>query len=188
MKVMLRWLLLVCCLFFFPGQAAALESVKVVVLPLEDTAAYHLPEVDALVKNRLQDHFRFPFYEKKMLAPADVQRTGGEKMLTLESMAALAKTQQADLVIGVELVRARSELKNSAFGLWNDGSNLMQTDVEVAIYTYAQSDGKYQSWRERLSKEEELSVNSGVKAAVETLLEKLLHRLPYKRIPAPYAA
>ncbi|WP_346353741.1 hypothetical protein [Azotosporobacter soli] len=186
MKVMLRLLLLIFCLFSLHGQAAALESVNVALLPLEDTAAYHLPEVDAVVKSRLQDHFRFPFYEKIIVSPSEAHLVTGKKSIEADSMAALAKAKQADLVIGVELVYARSDIKNSGFTLWNDNSTVMQTDVEVAIYAYSLSDGKYQSWRERLSKEEDLSVNSGVKAAVETLLEKLLFRLPYKRIPTQY--
>lgn len=184
LKMMKRkWIIAAAVLFIgvFSGTAWAADSLKVVILPLQDTANYGVPEVNKLVDDRLWEHFRFPFYEKKRM---DLTLGSGWRF-GRAAMAELAKQQQVDLLVGSELLQASTEAEFNHWGFseWQNDSTVMRTRVELAIYTYRLQDDRYEVWTEKLDRKEELSASSGVKSAVEELLDKLLLRLPYKRIP-----
>ena len=184
MKNLCKALLLCSFLFCFAARAEAFPSIKTVILPLEDTDAYHSKEVDQLVADRLRDHFRYPFYEKDFVALPEAVVIAGKKSTDRENMAALAKIREAGLVIGVELIEARAQIKQPAFFGWDrDRDTYVDTRAEIRICAYSAGDGLYRSWPAKLSREEVMTVNSGVKPAVEELLEKLLKELPYQRLP-----
>ncbi len=181
MKKLCSIVLFCALLISFSMRAEAFTSVKTVILPLQDTAAYHSKEVDQLVADRLRDHFRYPFYDKDFVAWQDAALLPGKKITDQENMAALAKAREAGLVVGVELVTAKVKMRQSAFASW-ECDTYLDTEVEVAVRIYSAGDGVYRSWPAQLSREEVMTVNSGVKAAVEELLEKLLKELPYQRL------
>ena len=181
---MKTWVMLVMscfCLVLLTGQAAAFDSTKVLLLPLEDTAGYQSQEVNDLVAARLADHFRFPFYEKTVLpAGAMAGRNSNDK----SSLAMMAKERQAGLVICVELQRARLSEREAGNGaLDGGGDTILSSDVVLVIHAYQAKDDTYQSWSAERKVDEVLSANSGVRPAVEELVENLLSALPYKRIP-----
>lgn len=178
-----RWIVIgILCMGLFAGRAWAVDSMKVAILPLQDTAHYGVAEVNKLVEDRLWEHFRFPFYEKTRvnLTPGTGWR------FSHAAMAELAKAEQVDLLVGSELLQASTEAETNYFGFsqWQTSGTVMRTRAELAIYTYRLHDDRYEVWTEKLDRKEELSASSGVKSAVEELLGKLLLRLPYKRIPA----
>ena len=184
MKNLCKALLLCSFLVCFAARAEAFASIKTVILPLEDTAAYHSKEVDQLVADHLRDHFRYPFYDRDFITLQYATLLPGKKITDQENMAALAKAREAGLVVGVELVEAEARIRQPAFTGWDrDRDTYLDTKVGLAIRIYSASDGVYRSWPAQLSREEVMTVNSGVKPAVEELLEKLLKELPYQRLP-----
>lgn len=170
-----------------PLPAFAFKTYHVAVLPLINSAHCSDQEVLQLVQTKINDKFKYPFYEIIPLAPlsTDMQKNISEKTRDKANMIQLADALSADIVIAVELVRAESVIVQHP-SIWNFSSNddtYVDTNVILKCYTYSAADDRYLSFKASTYGVEPMTVDTDLYHSVGKTMDQLTSKLPYKRVP-----
>ena len=162
----------------------AMTTLNVAVLPAVNTADYKYQDDIKIIEDTIRKPFKYPYYS---LLPLDrVQLTtqfptaGNHIKLTdSDTMAQIANRLSADLVIAVELKRARMDRVHS---VWLDDT-YVDSDVIIKCYAYSTAARKYEVFKAVKYNREPESINTNADTVFKELTEELLTKLPYKRIP-----
>lgn len=163
----------------------AIEPFNVAVLPPINTAGFNDPDSMQIIQNTIKKPFKYPYYS--LLPQADVQNAAKtyltenrSRHLTNEnSLAAIANKLSADIVVVVELSRAK-QIRLSSFRL---DDNYVESDVALTCYAYSALTKKYDVLKVKKWETEPESVDTAMSVILKELTEELLIKLPYKRIP-----
>lgn len=176
------------CIFALPNSASAFPQYKVALLPIINTATINNTEISDLILYKTHRKLRFPFYE---FIP-NTEITDAVKGLTIKNsyskpdqntLSSLSQTLSADMVLVVEIVRARADLRNS-FSLWRANDETIETvDVLLKCYAYSVKDNKYYTMKATKFNTAPLNINSGLLHATEETMDELLKKLPFETIP-----
>ncbi|AIF53267.1 hypothetical protein [Pelosinus sp. UFO1] len=186
-KICILFALLQFSAVLIPLPAFAFKTYHVAVLPLINSAHCSDQEVLQLVQTKINDKFKYPFYEIIPLAPlsTDMQKNISEKTRDKANMTQLADALSADIVIAVELVRAESVIVHPS--IWNFSSNnddtYVDTNVLLTCYTYSAADDRYLSFKASTYGVEPMTADTDLYHSVEKTMDQLTSKLPYKRVP-----
>ena len=192
MKFFLKTVLFLCLLqlvgVISPLSAWALPSYKVALLPAMDTAKYQEPAVLKLMDEKIAVKFKYPYYDRlpNNEVQAAIQNMIFEKAASLyneESMRSLSQTLSADIIIAVELAKARCININSPFYVDN---SYVDMDISVNAYIYSRKDNHYFTLTFGESGVKRMSIDTSVYHAVNRLMDKVNVALPYERIPKEF--
>ena len=177
-------------LFFFalPNSVFAFPKYKVALLPIINTANLKTTEVSDLITYKIHRKLRFPFYEfipnsevNRLLQTVSTQNqliSPDQKTLSF-----LSQTLSADIVIAVEVVRARAD-QQYTFSSWDENDQTIETiNVLLKYYAYSAKDNQYYFIKAAKYTSEQLNFNSGLLYAVQTVTDELLQKSPFKTIP-----
>ena len=174
-------------IFLLPTSASAFPKYKVALLPIINTENIKTTEISDLIQYKIHRKLRFPFYE---FIP-NTEITDAMKVLPIKNgsiipnqsnLAFLSKTLSADIILVVEINKARISLQNP-FSLWND-ETIETTDVLLTCYAYSTKDNQYSLFKAGQSNSSSLSSNSGLLHATEPIIDELLKKLPFSTIPS----
>ena len=185
-KICILFALLQFSVFLMPLPTFAFKTYHVAVLPLINSAHCSDQEVLQLVQTKINDKFKYPFYEKIPLSSlsVDMQKNISEKTKTKANMIQLADTLSADIVIAVELVRTDSVVVHPfTWSFSNDDNTYVDTNVLLKCYTYSAVDDRYVSFKASTYGIEPMTADTDLYHAVEKTMDQLTSKLPYKRVP-----
>lgn len=97
---------------------------------------------------------------------------------TRYDFAAVAEAYDADIVVGLELVRLAQFTRTD----WN-GDWWTTTFGELRVYAYYRPNDEFQLWQSRYSDTAEESVLNTPRAVVKEMTDRVLAKVPYQRIP-----
>ncbi|GMB01499.1 hypothetical protein [Pelosinus sp. IPA-1] len=183
-KICILFVLLQFSSLLIPLPAFAFKTYHVAVLPLINSAHCSDQEVLQLVQTKINDKFKYPFYEIIPLS-ADMQKSISEKTRNKANMIQLTDALSADIVIAVELVRTESVIVHPS--IWNFSSNnddtYVDTNVLLKCYTYSAADDRYLSFKASTYGVEPMTADTDLYHSVEKTMDQLTSKLPYKRVP-----
>ena len=183
-RICILFVLLQFSALLIPPPAFAFKTYHVAVLPLINTAHCSDQEVLQLVQTKINDKFKYPFYEIIPLS-ADMQKNISEKTRNKANMIQLADALSVDIVIAVELVRTESAIVHPS--IWNFSSNnddtYVDTNVLLTCYTYSAADDRYLSFKASTYGVEPMTADTDLYHSVEKTMDQLTSKLPYKRVP-----
>lgn len=178
-------LLLAMTLCFAALPVSAIQPLQTAVLPVVNTANYRYPDEVQIIQTTLKTPFKYPYYS---LIPADTVQKAVSTYLTQhpssrlteeKSLAQIANTLSADLVVVVELSNARLDTLTT---FW-DEETYVQSDIVLKGYAYSSLLKKYDIIKVVKYEREPMSVDTNTYVMFKDLTEQILAKLPYKRIP-----
>lgn len=173
---------------FIASTAAAGYAItprKVAVLPLINTAQYKYLADIQIIQDTIKKPFKYPYYT---VIPADisakisqelVKENKNAKLSDEKFMAAAADKLEADIIVVMELSRARFDRLHT----WDFEETYVVSDVELKCYSYAAATKKYSVLKAGKYDRESESINTNADVIFKDLTEAILEKLPYKRIP-----
>lgn len=187
-KLYMSILILFLLVFSLPNSVSAFPKYKVAVLPIINTENLKTTEISDLIQYKIQRKLRFPFYE---FIP-DTEISDALKTLTVKNgklipdknnLSFLSQALSADIVLVVEITKARIDLQNH-FSFWNDFDETIETtDILLKSYAYSAQDNKYYFIKARKYNSAPVSTNSGLRSATDPVIDDLLKKLPFATIP-----
>lgn len=189
-KLYLTLVILFLFVFALPNSASAFPKYKVALLPVINTAQVNNAEVSNLIQYKIHRKLRFPFYEfipdTEITSAVTILNTkNGYIVPDQNNLSLLSQTLSADIVLVVEIVRARADLQHS-FSWWDEDEETIETtDVLLKYYAYSVKDNKYYENKAAKFNSAPLNVNSGLIYAVDMVIDDLLKKIPFKTIPDP---
>lgn len=175
-------------IFALPHSVSAFPKYKVAVLPIINTENLKTTEVSDLIQHKIQRKLRFPFYEfipnEEMIAALKTLTIkNGSIIPSQNNLSALSQTLSADIVLVVEISKARIDLQNH-FSSWNDFDETIETtDVLLKCYAYSTQDNQYYLMKAAKYNSAPVSTNSGLLHATDPVIDELLKKLPFTTIP-----
>ncbi|SDE25195.1 hypothetical protein [Sporomusa acidovorans] len=163
----------------------AIEPFNVAVLPPVNTAGFNDPASMQIIQSTIKKPFKYPYYS---LMPQDAVQNAAKaylaenKSLHLtneKSLTAIANKLSADIVVVVELSRA----KQTRFSSFRLDDTYVESDVALTCYAYSALTKKYDVLKVKKWETEPESVDTAMSVILKELTEELLVKLPYKRIP-----
>jgi hypothetical protein len=157
----------------------------VAVLPVINTEKYRYLDDIQIIQATIKKPFKYPYYT---LIPTDtVEKTTqaflvdnrSVKLSDEKTMSALADKLSADIVVVVELSKVRI---NRIYSPWLDDTYI-DSDIVLKGYTYSAADKKYNIFKATKSEREPESINTQASVFFKDLIEEILVKVPYKRIP-----
>lgn len=188
-KLYMSMLILLVLIFSLPHSVSAFSKYKVAVLPIINTENVKTTEISDLIQYKIQRKLRFPFYE---FIP-DTEIAAALKTLIIRNgtilpdknnLSFLSQALSADIVLVVEIKRARVDLQNH-FSLWDRSDETIETtDVLLKCYAYSAMDNQYYSMKAEKYNSEPVSTNSGLLPAITSVIDELLKKIPFTTIPS----
>lgn|GEM_PF-1497678 len=184
-KVVFVFLLL--CVLTGGLTAQAMTPLKVAVLPVIKSANYKYIDDIQIIEHKIREPFKYPFYsviplkavdeaDKASLADNKVVRQAEE-----QTMAAIAEKLAADIVIAVELSQA--DLREFT-DFWHE-ENYIESAIVLKCYAYSAVDKKAHVIKATRFTTDTNTINTTAAVFFQELIEEILAKVPYKRIPTP---
>lgn len=170
-----------------PTSVFAFPKYNVALLPIMNTENVTITEIPDLIQYQLHRKLRFPFYEfipdtEISAAIKTLPSKNGAIIPNQSNLSLLSKTLSADIVLVVEIDKARIRLETT-HSLWDDRT-IQTTDVLLKCYAYSAADHQYYFIKAAKYNSELLSSTSGLLAATEPVIDELLKKLPFPTIPS----
>ena len=175
-------------LVYFSTTAAAgyaITPLKVAVMPPMNTANYRPQQDIQILQDTIKKPFKYPYYT---LLPADMAAAAAQSLLAENkqaslsdetSLSAVAGALSADIVVVVELDRARQQ----RFYSRRLDDTYIRSDITVKCYAYSAATQQYYIMKADRDSLEGESINTSPEVIFKELAEEILVKLPYKRIP-----
>ena len=186
-KFYLTTIILFLLILVSPTSASAFPTYKVALLPIMNIENIRATEIPDLIEYKLHRKLRFPFYE--FIPDAEIARAlqtlptkSGYIIPNKDNLSLFAQTLSADIVLVVEINKARIRQENS-FSFWDD-ETIETTDVLLKCYAYSSADNQYYLLKAASFDSAALSANSGLLRATTPVIDELLKKLPFSTIPS----
>ncbi|HML33151.1 hypothetical protein [Sporomusa sphaeroides] len=163
----------------------AITPLRVAVMPPMNTADYRPQQDIQILQDTIKKPFKYPYYT---LLPADMTAEAAQSLLAENKQArlsdeiilsAVADALSADIVVVVELDRARQQ----RFYSHRLDDTYVQSDIIVKCYAYSAATKQYDIMKANKNSVEGESVQTSPEVIFKDLAEEILIKLPYKRIP-----
>lgn len=154
-------------------------------MPPMNTADYRPQQDIQILQDTIKKPFKYPYYT---LLPADMTAEAAQSLLAENKQArlsdeiilsAVADALSADIVVVVELDRARQQ----RFYSHRLDDTYVQSDIIVKCYAYSAATKQYDIMKANKNSVEGESVQTSPEVIFKDLAEEILIKLPYKRIP-----
>lgn len=178
--------LLLLLILFATTPAFAIQPIQTLILPLVDTAGLGDDAAAQIMQDTLKQPFKYPYYSLlpaaagKEAAQAYVTTNKTARLTDKQSLAQIADTMSADLVLVVELPRFRF---NRSFSFWHDDETYVDSDIVLKCYAYSTLTKRYDVIEAVKYDHEPESIYTNTNFIFKDLTQQLLTKLPYKRIP-----
>lgn len=170
-----------------PLPALCFQTYKVAIIPLINTAECKDNETLQLINSTTAGKFKYPFYEiiaTETVTTALKGNTASKNVTTKATMKELSASLPADIIIAIDLVRAKSLLATTSLWDFHSRDNTyVDTDVVIQCYTYSAADDNYLAVKVSESGIEPMTIDTSVYKSVERLMDQITSKLPYKRVP-----
>ncbi|MBP2634286.1 MAG: hypothetical protein H6Q72_193 [Firmicutes bacterium] len=186
LRPLLAKVLLLLLVLFAATPAFAIQPIQTLILPLVNTAGLSDDAAAQIIQDTLKQPFKYPYYS---LLPAATGKEAAQAYLTTnktarltdkQSLAQIADTVSADLVLVVELPRFRL---NRSFAFWQDDETYVDSDIVLKCYAYSALSKRYDVIEAAKYDHEPESIYTNTNFIFKDLTQQLLSKQPYKRIP-----
>lgn len=153
------------------------ESLQVVIVGPINSANYRWDKLNQLILRKWHQHFKPPVYEIAAIVPQDQlpQQKGRPVVPDRDTMAAMAKHYQADIVVALDISRLRSDVL--AEGLKENGNTWQETDLILECRTYEARSNRFDRFQVKRYQNEVMGVNTGAAILMNDAMDEVLRRV-----------